>query len=145
MACCAPVRYFFTLYTRNPNSCLCVWVYIYTIQLLLERKRFHVIGFVAALLMCTTYIFNIICCIISLGICRRDKQSRASIWLMRVYIIYTRVYYMGTDDIFGREKKNRNKYERKKRGTLTRARLGTINNNAMCIVHFTFNPFFSFS
>lgn len=52
---------------------------------------------------------------------------------------------MGTDDIFGREKKNRNKYERKKRGTLTRARLGTINNNAMCIVHFTFNPFFSFS
>jgi len=40
------------------------------------------------------------------------------------------------------EKKNRNKYESKKRDTLTRARLGTINNNAMCIVHFTFNPFF---
>lgn len=76
---CVPVGYFFTLYTRNPKyMCVC------TIQLLLERERFHVIGFVAALpIICILYlniiIYKIICCIISLEICRCDKQSLVSV------------------------------------------------------------------
>lgn len=77
MACCAPVGYFFYIILPKPEIRVCVCVC--AIQLLLERKRFHVIGFAALLPMYTDIYNNMICCIISLGICRRDKQSRVSV------------------------------------------------------------------